>query len=367
MLRLSAESLLPGMIIGRTIIDSQGRSLLSAGQVLNEYYIKRIQQLNISCVDIEDQMGVEDSEAPVSDATIKQTTVELKQIFQSFTDNKKINLKSIRNQVNNIIDEMVINKNIMLGISGIKTYDDYTYQHSVNVGIISIMMGLSCGYNYSQLHNLGIGAILHDIGKINIPLEILNKPGKLTKKEYMIVQQHSWDGFKLIRDSQECSLLSAHVALQHHERVDGTGYPRGLHFDEIHEYGLITAVADTYDSLISDRPYRHGYSNFEAMEILENNCSSQLATKYVEILADHVSKYPVGSIVTLSTGDIAVITKENPNDYSTPQVKLLFDFNEKVYSLNRYIDLNNYRTIKINKIHNTATAEKYITAYYKQA
>src|SRR5690606_27436880 len=123
-------------------------------------------------------------------------------------------------------------------------HDHYTFQHSLNVTIYSLAVGMKLGYNEAQLEELGIGAILHDIGKLAIPLEILNKQAKLTAEEYQPVQVHTTNGFLLLRKIQELPLLAAHCAYQHHERLDGSGYPRGLKGDEIHPYSKLLANTD---------------------------------------------------------------------------------------------------------------------------
>ncbi len=363
MLRLATVRLTPGMIVGRSIIDANGRALLTAGQVLNARYIRRIKELKLTSVYIEDKLGIEDSFIPVNPVTISRATKTLKNTYNACARTGKANLAPMQSQIDNIIDDLLFNDNLLIGMTDIKSHDDYTYQHSVNVCILAIILGISNGYNRSQLRTLGTGALLHDIGKINIPLEILNKPGSLTDEEYMIVKKHSLDGFKIIRNSSEIPLLAAHIALEHHERVDGKGYPRGLVQETIHEYGLIVAVADIFDALVSDRPYRRGFNNQEALQIVEQSKNTQLSPIFVDMLYKHVNLYPPGTVVTLTTGDIAVVTQENHNDYNTPQVKLLFNADLEVYYKNIVIDLAADSTISISNIYSPADSDKTICLY----
>ncbi len=363
MLRLATQRLTPGMIVGRSIIDYKGRVLLTAGQVLNARYIRRIRELKLTTVYIEEDLGIADSMAAVSPVVISRATKTLKNTYKACSRTGKANLAPMQSQIDNIIDDLLVNSNILIGMSDIKSHDDYTYQHSVNVCVLSILLGISNGYNRTQLQTLGTGALLHDIGKINIPLEILNKPGSLTDEEYMIVQKHSLDGFKIIRDSSEIPLLAAHIALEHHERVDGKGYPRNLVQENIHEYGLIVAVADIFDALVSDRPYRRGFSNQDAMRIVEQNKNTQLAAKFVDMLYKHVNLYPPGTVVVLSTGDMAVVTQENHAESNPPQVKLLFNGDQQVYNRDIIIDLATDTDIYINSIQNPEDSEKNICLY----
>jgi len=363
MLRLATERLSPGMIVGRSITDAQGRVLLTAGQVLNARYIRRIKELKLTTIYIEDPLGIEDSFIPVSPVTISRATKTLKNTYEACAKTGKANFAPMQSQIDNIIDDLLFNDNLLIGMTDIKSHDDYTYQHSVNVCVLAIILGISNGYNRAQLRTLGTGALLHDIGKINIPLEILNKPGSLTDEEYMIVKKHSLDGFKLIRNSSEIPLLSAHIALEHHERVDGKGYPRGLVQENIHEYGLIVAVADIFDALVSDRPYRRGFSNKEAMRIVDQSKHTQLSPLFVDMLYKHVDLYPPGTVVTLTTGDIAVVTRENQEDYNTPQVKLLFNADQQVYDEEIAIDLAADTSISISNIQNPSDSEKNLCLY----
>jgi len=363
MLRFSSERLSPGMVVGRPITDANGRVLLTARQVLNERYIKRIQELKIPMVYVDDQMGVQEPPAVVNPVTISKATKTLKQSYQQCAKTGKTNLTSIQSQIDNIIDDLATNSNILIGMTDLKSYDDYTYQHSVNVCVLAIMLGIDNGYNRSQLQTLGTGALLHDIGKISIPLEILNKTSALTDEEYTIIKKHPWEGFKMIKNSTEIRSLSAYVALQHHERIDGQGYPRGLNEGNIHEYGLIAAVADMFDALVSDRPYRHGYNNQEAIHIVEEIKGTHLAPQFVDILSKHINLYPPGTVVTLTTGDIAIVTHENLKDHKTPQVKLLFNSNQQVYHIDYPIDLAAASTISISNVHTPADAEQIICLY----
>jgi HD-GYP domain-containing protein (c-di-GMP phosphodiesterase class II) len=358
-----SEELTPGMVVGRAILDPNGRMLLAAGQELNLKYIKRIQDLDIPSVYIEDQLGVEDSPPPVSPQVIARANALVKESYQKCARTGKLNIRAIKGQVDNIIDELTANSHVMIGISDLKSYDDYTYQHSVSVCVLAVMIGISHGYNRSQLEALGIGALLHDIGKITVPREILNKPGKLTDEEFTTIKKHPWEGFNIIKESGGLSLLSAHVALQHHERYDGKGYPRALAGDKIHEYGLITAVADVYDALVSDRPYRRGYNNQEATNIIEEGRDTQLSSYFIDLLFGHINLYPPGTVVKLTTRDTAMVIKENPNDSKRPVVRLLYNAQQQIYDKDHVVDLSVYKTVFIILIVNSADAAKYIASY----
>ena len=156
--------------------------------------------------------------------------------------------------VDQIIDELLADLSVLVNLTDIRTFDDYTFASLSNVSVLAIMTGITMGYNDLQLKELGVGAILHDLGKIRIDKSILSKTGELSKEEYEEVKRHPVYGFEILRQYQDVSLLSANVAFQHHERWDGSGYPRGLSGENILEYARIVAACDVYDALLADRP-----------------------------------------------------------------------------------------------------------------
>ncbi len=363
MLRLPSDRLIPKMVVGRPIIGENGRVLLTAGQILNAKYIRRIQELKIPEVYIDDLLGIEDVAPLVRSETVSRATLALKRSFQQCIKSGKADLNPIKSEIDNIIDEIATNTNLSIGMAELKTHDDYTYQHSVNVCVLAIIMGSSIGYNRRQLQELGAGAIMHDIGKVNIPLGILNKSGALNNEELNIIKKHPSDGFKMIRNSPQIKSVSARVTLQHHERFDGMGYPRRVAREAIHEYGLIVAVADVFDALISNRSYRSAYNNQEAINIVKQGKGSQFSPQFVDVLSRHINPCPCGTVVALNTGDIAIVCQENFKDFKKPQVKLLFDWQNQTYNKEYCLNLANVDSIQISDIYGTTEATKVICRY----
>lgn len=349
MLQILSEDMFPGMVLARAILDDTNRVLLARGQVLTEHYIKRIREMQVPVVFVEDGLGLEDTPGPVSWETAVQAAHTLKSSYESCVRTGQLQMGVIRSQVDQIIEELLSNRSTMIGIAGLKSHDEYTYLHSVHVCVMAVMMGISMGFPRPRVQELGLGAILHDIGKIFIPLEVLNKPEALNEREWDLIKNHTWEGFNLMRRSEQVSLLSAHVALQHHERMDGSGYPRRLTKDDIHDYAQITAVADIFDALVSDRPYRVGFSNQEALDILEEYRDVQLNGSMINCLKSHVNAYPSGTVVELSTGDIAVVSRHNGDDNRRPVVKLMFSSSGKPFQ-DITLNLAESETIFIKKV-----------------
>jgi len=342
----------PGMIVARNVFNADGKVLLAAGMPLKESYIERIKGLGIRRIYIKDDtVGDLDIPDVISEKTRVATTKTVKAIFSDLKTNSKINLEPIKATVNNIIDEVLQNRNILVNLTDVRCYDDYTFGHSVNVCLLSVLTGVSIGYNSSQLRDLGTGAILHDLGKTKIDVEIINKPGKLTPAEYEEIKKHTEVGFEILRRMPEIPLLSAHVAFQHHEKLDGSGYPRGLKQDEIHEFARIVAVADVYDALLADRSYRKGYLPHQALEIVTSSTEAHFDPTVVAAFIDNIAVYPIGSLVELSTGEVGIVVDVNRGLQTKPIVRILFSHTGERVKFLREIDMGKISTIYIARVY----------------
>ncbi|MDD2586220.1 MAG: HD-GYP domain-containing protein [Syntrophomonadaceae bacterium] len=350
MRRIYVNKLKPGMIVARSVFNSEGRVLLQDGIVLNKIFINRLQELGISSIYINDEIFGE-IEVPdiVSEETRRATVRLIKENFVHLEQDRKLNIRAVRKMVDTIIDELISNMNVLISLSDIRAFDDYTFAHSVNVCILSIMTGITAGYNDLQLKELGIGALLHDIGKINIDKAILNKPGELNKEEFAEVKRHTVYGFNILRQYDDVPLLSAHVALQHHERWDGNGYPRQLAGENIHEYARIVAVADVYDALLADRPYRSSYSVTQTLIILKRMCDIYLDSRFVTALISNIAIYPIGSIVQLNTGNIGIVVDVNKQQPTRPVIKIVYDSNSRRLCHPHEVDLTKLPTIVVSR------------------
>lgn len=206
-----------------------------------------------------------------------------------------------------------------------KGYDEYTYTHSVNVCILITTLAKSMGYSEDQLLEIGFGGLLHDIGKMCIPENILNKPGMLTESEFATMKRHSMLGFELIKDKKDISDLSRKIIVQHHERMNGTGYPFGLKGNRIHEISSLASVADVYDALTSDRVYKQGWPPQKALALIYRGRNSDYPEQIVDLFTKHVGIYPVGSFVELASGEKAVVVYVDNNHVLDPKIKIIMD------------------------------------------
>ncbi|TCO68775.1 HD-GYP domain-containing protein [Marinisporobacter balticus] len=324
MFKVNINFLKTGMILAKAIYGSDGQILLNAGVIVKENYIDKLIKLGISSLYIDTK---ETADIIIEDVICEQNRLEAKNMIRETMNNVymggKINTKDVFRAVNNIVDDLLSKKDIILNLSDIKAVDDYTFGHSVNVCVLCLITGIAMGYDREKLEKLGIGAILHDIGKIAIPEEILNKPEKLTDEEYEIIKTHPRLGYEIIKRNPSISSLSAVAVLTHHERYDGLGYPLGKKGQALHEFSKILAIADVYDALTSDRVYKKGIFPHEAIEYLVSMGKHQFDYEIVKIFALNVACYPVGTIVALSTGDQGIVSEVNKSYPNRPKVRYL--------------------------------------------
>ena len=231
----------------------------------------------------------------------------------------------------------------------LKTLEDYLYLHSVNVSVISVMVGWRMGLSPKELEELCIGVLLHDIGKVTVSEKIHNKTGHLTGMEYDEMKQHTRRGFNFLRKLWIFSPIVWSVAHQHHEFFDGSGYPYGRNGKEIHLYSRIAAIIDIFDALTSDRPYKGGWPFHKALKYLTDEVCHRFDKKILSVFVNLVPQFPRGTAVTLSTGEIGIVVENIDDNYHRPVVRVMFDCNGKSLKKGETydIDLNKEMDIQI--------------------
>lgn len=311
--------------------------LLTKGTILTEENIDKLINFGVLGVYIEDGRTNE-----VLDYEFRADSVlAIKRIFDVCENTHQILAKNTIKQIEKVSEKLVrnINKNkgITVGISDLQTYDENTYLHSLSVTVIAIAIGTELSLNRYQLCNLGVCAMLHDIGKVEIPIEIISKPEKLTKEEYDIVKTHANLGAKYIIENKEIDKDIYLGVISHHEKFDGTGYPNGLEKEHIPLFGRIITVADVYDALTANRPYRKPIKPFEAIEYIMGGVGTSFDYNIVKAFLKKIEPYPIGSCVRLSDGRCGNIIKGNHNNPLRPVLKVIDDKGE---ILDLYNDFN---------------------------
>ena len=327
-------------VLGKNIYSFDGRILLNSGCILTASYLKRIKALKIYSLYIVDDyssMEVNDVIKPElrqkSIRIIKETFCDIGRVaskhnfetknYKEYSKKEQIYFDSIDKIADELIEDILSNKNVLLSLVDIKNMDSYTYAHCVNVAVVSLILGISLNIPKIHLKYLCIGALIHDIGKTFIPCDVLQKPSKLTDEEYEIIKSHPKLGYDFISENFNFSSFTKSIVLQHHERFDGLGYPNHLEGEKINYLARIVSIADVYDALTSDRPYKRAMCPNDVLEYLMSNSGTFFDPSIVEVFSKVIIPYPVGTLVSLSNGDIGVVKKTVPNFPLRPIIEVV--------------------------------------------
>ena len=241
--------------------------------------------------------------------------------------------------VEEISASVLRNPNALISLARLKNSDEYTYMHSVAVCALMIALARQLGLAEEQVREAGMAGLLHDIGKMMIPDDILNKPGKLTDSEFDTVRSHPLAGGKILMDSQQVSAMVLDVCLHHHEKVDGSGYPHRLKGDQISLFAKMGAVCDVYDAITSDRPYKNGWDPAESIRKMAEWCKGHFDDAVFKAFVKSVGIYPTGSLVRLESGRLGVVMDQHETSLLTPRVKVFFSAKSKAPIPQQIIDL----------------------------
>jgi|WetSurSiteA1Bulk_404760.scaffolds.fasta_scaffold00100_26 HD-GYP domain-containing protein (c-di-GMP phosphodiesterase class II) len=302
--------------------------------------------------------------------TYRQTSDLVSSFMEDVQLGKAINVAAAKKVVTECVDSVLRATDALLWMTQLKHRDLYTAQHSMNVCILSIALGKHLNIAAEELNNLGLCGMLHDMGKMKVPLDILNKPEKLEPDELKIMQSHAAKGGELLTASKGIYAGAIDVAHSHHERLDGKGYPRQLTDTQISLYSRIVTIADMYDAVSSDRVYKKGRSHLEAIKIMTSMCGTQLDSVLTYKFIECLGIYPAGSVVELNSGEVAVVLEVNPKHKLKPKILILLDKNKNHQPL-QIIDLFLMTGTDINNrtIKNTISPSLYdidLKEYYEQ-
>ena len=247
-------------------------------------------------------------------------------------------LEESQQYVSAIIDSTIRNRNALLNLYKLRAHDEYTYTHSVNVAILTVILGRSMGWGREEQMQLGTAALFHDIGKERIPQYILRKPGRLTDAEYRIVRRHPEEGYAMLQEQPGFTAKVLLPVLEHHEKHNGTGYPGGLAGDQIDPLSALVTIADIYDALSSDRIYKKRVVPQRALQILYAMRDDEIRSGLVEQFIKCLGVYPVGSLVRLNNGDYGVVTEVDSDRLLLPKIRIFLDEQRKAVQP-RLVDL----------------------------
>lgn len=340
------SDLKPGMIPGKTIINSvDGTVLLRKGVPIDETTISKLKEYNR--VNKEIKLGAV-SENPgtiftingeehflppkvskfiekkaISERTQQQALSVAEEVMKNVLSGDNVDAKAVENVVENVLNDILESDNAALNLLNIKNFDDYTYTHSVNVATIALLIGAKLNLSKEDNLKLGVGALMHDLGKIKIPVEILNKSGKLTDEEFAVMKKHPEFTFDIMRNNPDITEIAKEIAAEHHEKVDGSGYPKKLKGKEISYFAKIVAVADVYDALTTNRSYRKAMLPYDAIKIIISGSGTHFDSDIVRTFLRTFSIYPVGSYVRLNTNELAVVKNCDTGNLIKPDILII--------------------------------------------
>lgn len=348
----------PGMKVDQTIYDRLGRALIARGSVLDSYIIKSMLDLGIMSIYIcegeyepEDydklitpaakrnieKLHTEDPSKVTLSASVRARVAEGIQYIYNNAESEGL-ADATDSITNDLMDAIENNDAVAIDINALKTSDEYTFKHSVDVATISMILAKQQGLSKQEIYEIGVTGLLHDVGKTKVPLEILNKPGKLDDDEFAVMKQHTVFGYRMIQNRKEFGEPICLGVLQHHEKINGRGYPVGCNASQICPYAKILSVADIYDALVTERPYKKAFSQRDAVEMIMS-MTEELDMKAMRSFLESMILYPVDSIVDLSNGEKAKVVKNNPHYILRPTVVGITS--GKVYDLGEDLDCAN--------------------------
>lgn len=345
MIRLPVKKLKQGLILAQSIYNHHGASYLVKGQPITSNYIDSLQKLGIPTVTVTSSdlnFKLLPPEDVIQESTRINAISKIFDTFESVEETGQMDVDTLQKISEGIIFDIIDRKENLVQLTDIRLHDTYTFAHSVNVAVLSAMLGLLCHYTKKELLLLTLGALLHDLGKINTPLTILTKATRLKPEEFDLIKLHPLDGAKRIMamDYQLPSpAVLASIAAEHHEHINGKGYPRGLMGENIHRYAKIVAIADVYDALTSERPYKKAYTPNIAYNIMVHVNQGQFDTDLLKLFFNNVSIYPVGTVLKTTHG-YSIVKDCIFGKTQTPTIVVFADLKGNILPSPITIDLN---------------------------
>lgn len=377
---IAVSEIVPGTLLDRDIFAGDAL-LAAAGVTLSAKMIESFKRRGISEIEIaHDSALVRESETRQLDnplegvlttvsevyklhavntllppQMLEEATHQVEGLFYDIELGQEVDLGKTRQLCRQLVEMLTSRGNLAAKLLDIDQHDRYTYRHSVNVGILFMLVASEWVASQDVLEDLVFGAVLHDLGKAKVGHEIINKPGKLTDEEMAVMRQHPLWSAELLLEA-DASPTAISIARWHHERIDGNGYPDGLKGAELDRFVRLSAVCDVYDALTTTRSYRKKMDFAKAIEIILQDCGSHFDPEVAHEFIRRVGRYPAGSFVRLSTNEVAVVLRVNEHAISRPVVSRILNADGSLRSQGEELDLSQSPEIYINAIVTTAGA-----------
>ena len=380
MKRIAIDHIEPGMLLAEDVFGPDGTVYLSEGTVLKERHRALLENLGIYSIEIKEVHPVsftigkepEPKLAPAvsklppagigaantvsgtsskrsvawqpntgqilkRNRVYKQTLESFKSIYHDVSFGKPVKFEAVKATLTPLLEEITTENNILANLRMIEIADDYTYRHAIQVALLATMIGKWMSLPESSLADLAVAGLLHDLGKCQVPLSILNKPSRLSTDEFEIMKTHVLLSYAILQESGQENQDILRGVLEHHERMDGSGYPNRIQGNAIHLYARIIAVADVFDAMTSNRCYQQGVSPFTVAEEMLRISSHHLDVEIVSLFLQNISRFFVGNRVELSNGEYGSVVMLNPSSLARPLIRLEEDFIDLAKRFDIYI------------------------------
>lgn len=346
LIKVKAAELIPGDIIAKDVLSSTGTVLIKRDIVINEKVIQRLMKNYNETLFIFRKYG---NEKGIESININEILIDEIEDIVSNTSKKFLKKNKNINQIKKVIQDILINEEVIKLMLPIRALGEEIFKHSINVALYSITVGREMHFSINKLIILGTAALLHDIGMLNVPKEILLKTSPLSENEVNIIKKHPRHGFEVLQNTYKFNLEISTIILQHHEKYDGTGYPNKIKNDKIHYMSEIINICDIFDALTSERPYRAKFDKYESIELLMSSGDYYSNPNIMQALIQSISMYPYGQWIKLSTGEIGIVSEEEDDNRLNfrPRIAIFFDKDGNQLKTQKFIDLSLRENINI--------------------
>ncbi|MFD2178227.1 HD-GYP domain-containing protein [Veronia pacifica] len=364
--RVAIDEIRIGMYVEQIESNNTRAKIRQPGFIRREETIESLRQQNVDfvLVDLFQSQFVQPlvaTEIPVGEQSsipenldlsaaktlVDETKKHLTKILTNIAEGAEVEIAPLRELGSDIVNNIFERRDAVFWINGIREKSTYLLEHSLGVAFHLVNFGRYMGFDKPLLEDLAIGGLIHDIGKVMIRDEVLNKPGKLTDDEFVHMKEHQVLSQPILNSMTSLSQISRDVSLMHHEKLDGTGYPNRLKGDEISSVGRMSAIVDIFDALTTDRVYKPAMSPSEAFKVMISLTPFHLDTDLLKSFIRCVGFYPPGSVIELSNGRVGLVTQQNEDDMTKPTVKIFYSIRTGGYREVEYIDLKKHPDISI--------------------
>lgn len=333
MRKLSVKAIKGDEILAQDIISDFDTLLMSAGIVLKKEYVHRLEELGVQYIYVEDEYAKGIEKEDITEIKIKeQCQKEVQETLDKFVYCGSSELEVLKEVAQEIILDLLENPEVMFNVSGVRQKVESAYSHSVNVAALSVFLALRMGTDKEKVREIGVGALLHDIGYTYVKTEIKNKKYEdFSDKERKEMQMHVIYGYSAIEKQEWISNIAKDIILHHHEHVDGTGYPMHIDGNKMRLGAKIVAVCDMFDNLIYGT-FEEGIKVHEAIEFIASNAGIKYDKKVVDVFKKSIAAYPTGTSVLMNNGEIGVVIRQNKGQPTRPVIHIVKDANGKKYA-----------------------------------